>query len=266
MRLFFKIILSLLTIFVYSYAYSNKVDYEDWSGLYFPKWMHDTNQIKYPNFKHFFEPNTNYILISNWKNKLILQSRMSTKKPLQFGYFDTEIKDPFKSNQMIDETGCIIELNLQDPKLLVQMKSEDKCDTPINISGEYIKYDYKKLKIKNGELFLGKFYNSDICDKATQLDLNEKDLIWSLDEDLKEFVNEAKKRNLNCNVKTKYKSFVLVCIKGKSILPEYCEELEDVRGPYPNKKMCKIRIDEIVEQLPLHRPHMQARGFACEKM
>ena len=41
------------------------------------KWMYDTNQIKYPNFKHFFEPNTNYILISNWKDKLILLITLS---------------------------------------------------------------------------------------------------------------------------------------------------------------------------------------------
>ena len=52
-----KIILFLSLIFIYSSAYSNKADYEDWSGLYFPKWMYDKNQIKYPNFKHFFEPN-----------------------------------------------------------------------------------------------------------------------------------------------------------------------------------------------------------------
>ena len=261
-----KIIIFLSLIFIYSSAYSNKVDYEDWSGLYFPKWMYDTNQIKYPNFKHFFEPNTNYILISNWKDKLILQSRLSSKKPLRFGYFDSEIKNPFNSKQIIDEDGCKIELNLKDPKLLVKMKSTDKCITPINISGEYIKYDHEKEKIKKGELFLGKFYNQDICDKATQLQWNNKDLEWSKDGDLIEFVDEAKRRKLNCDVKEGYTSVVFGCLHGMPNIPEYCEKLRDIKGPYPTLIRCIKRSEEIIKELPKYRPYMEPRGFRCEKM
>ena len=73
------------------------------------------------------------------------------------------------------------------------MNSTDECNTNINITGEYIRYDYEKEKIKK-ENFLGKFYNQ-TYDKATQLQWNKKDLEWSKDADLIEFVDEANEEN-----------------------------------------------------------------------
>ena len=143
----------------------------------------------------------------------------------------------------------------------------NNCDTNINITGEYIKSDYEKEKIKKGELFLGKFYNQDICDKATQLKSNEKDLEWSKDKDLIEFVVEAKRRKLKCNVKKEgYASVVYACLYDLPKIPQYCEQLKDIRGPYPSLKLCIKRSEEIIKELPEYRAHMEPRGFKCEKL
>ena len=80
------------------------------------------------------------------------------------------------------------------------------------------------------------------------------------------FVDEAKKRNLQCNVNKGFRSYVLACLWGKPQLPEYCEELKDIRGPYKTEELCKKRVYEIVDEMPSHRPHMQPRGYRCEKM
>ena len=55
-----------------------------------------------------------------------------------------------------------------------------------------IKYNLEKFLNDRGELFLGKFYNQDICDKATQ-PIGMRKIIFE-DEELKEFVDEAKKK------------------------------------------------------------------------
>ena len=122
------------------------------------------------------------------------------------------------------------------------------------------------MKIKKGELFLGKFYNQDICDKATQLQWNNKDLEWSKDGDLIEFVDEAKRRKLNCDVKEGYTSVVFSCLNGYPKKPENCENLRDVRGPYPTLTKCIKRSEEIIKEIPKYRPYMEPRGFRCEKM
>ena len=256
----------LVALVVHSASATNNVKYPDWSGLFLPTWIEDKNKLKYPDFSHYFIPDNNYILISNWKDKLILQSRIFSKKPRKFGYFDNEFKDPKSFSQILKEGNCNIDLKLKDNNLYVKMNNKQKCDQNINISGEYIKYNLEKFLNDRGELFLGKFYNQDICDKATQLDWNEKDLIWSEDEELKEFVDEAKKRNLQCNVNKGFRSYVLACLWGKPQLPEYCEELKDIRGPYKTEELCKKRVYEIVDEMPSHRPHMQPRGYRCEKM
>ena len=87
------------------------------------------------------------------------------------------------------------------------MNSIYDCDTRVNITGEYIKYGFYKGSIlkqkakQKEELFLGKFQNEDICDKATQFKSDTKDLMWTKDKVLKEFVIEAKRRKLDCVVK-----------------------------------------------------------------
>ena len=95
-------------------------------------------------------------------------------------------------------------------KLIVEMKSASDCNTRINLSGVYIKFNTFKEKNEEEDLFLGKFNNEDLCDKATQTQWNNLDLAWSTDKDLKEFVEEAKKRNLNCNVKKSFTSIVFL--------------------------------------------------------
>ena len=146
------------------------------------------------------------------------------------------------------------------------MNLTDKCNTNINITGEYIRYDNEKEKNKKGELFLGKFYNQEICDKATQLKSNEKDLEWSKNKDLAEFVDEAKRRKLICNVREDYSSVVYACLYGLPKIPQYCEQLRDIRGPYPTLTQCIKRSEEIIKELPEYRPHMEPRSFTCEKM
>ena len=206
--IFKKVLILIISILVFSNSHANEVEYEDWAGLYFPKYKYEKNLIKIPDFTHFFNAEeTDYIIILQWKGKLILQSRTATEIPLRFGYFDSEIKNPYKSEQILGKDKCKVKLNLKGHKLLVEMNSIYDCHTRVNISGEYIKYGFYKesiLKQKakpKEELFLGKFYNEDICDKATQFKSDTKDLMWTKDKVLKEFVIEAKRRKLDCVVK-----------------------------------------------------------------
>ena len=50
---------------------------------------------------------------------------------------------------------------------------------------------------------------------------NEKDLEWSQDKDLAEFVDEAKQRKLNCNVREDYSSVVYACLYGLPKIPQF---------------------------------------------
>ena len=60
-----------------------------------------------------------------------------------------------------------------------------------------------------------------------------------------------------------FEAFVLVCLFGKPIEPFFCEELGDARGPYKTIEECKVRVNEIIVNIPNHRPHMQSRGYSC---
>ena len=267
-----KILFISLTIFFNSNTYANDTYYEDWSGIYYLKTIYNGGKVKHPDFRHF-SGETNYILISTWKGKLIFQARIKTMKPLRYGYFDSEIKYPNTKRQTLIEDKCKVEIELNKDNLKVDMKSIQDCGSAINISGEYIKYasnlDYKNYqsdKIPKGKLFLGKFYNEQICDKATSFKSDSKYLTWTDDKDLKEFVNEAKRRNLTCNVKIGYVPFVLGCLIAYPTLPQNCEEMEDIRGPYSTLKRCKIRLDEILNDMPKYRPYMEARAFRCTQI
>ena len=154
---FFNIIFIIFLTLINFNALSDDVIFEDWSGLYLPKSMYDNKKIIYPDFQHFFKPEHDYILITSWRDKLILQSRISTEKPLRFGYFDGEIKHPFNSKQTIIENGCKVNLNLTDNKLIVKMKSSTECKTRLDLSGEYIKFNTIKDKIDNGKLFYASY-------------------------------------------------------------------------------------------------------------
>ena len=62
-----------------------------------------------------------------------------------------------------------------------------------------------------------------------------------------------------------FEAFVLACLLGQPQLPQYCEELKDIRGPYKTKNQCLARIFEIVVEMPYHRPEMQPRAYRCEQ-
>ena len=135
-----KTIIFICSFLFMSVVKADEMAYENWEGLYFPKYKYEENLIKIPNFNHFFGGGTNYILISKWKGKLILQSRVASSRPLRFGYFDSEIREPSKSEQILVEGGCKVKIKFDEHKLLVNMFSILDCNTPLNISGEYIKY------------------------------------------------------------------------------------------------------------------------------
>ena len=266
-----KLTIFLFSILTFSNSNANEVDYEDWSGIYYLKQVYKSQKVKHPDFRHFTDE-TNYILISTWKDKLIFQARIKTMNPLRYGYFDSEIKFPYKKKQNLIEGKCRVEIQLNEDNLKVDMNSTDGCDTAINISGEYIKYDFyersmlEQKVIPKGELFLGKFYNADICDKATQYKTNEEDLMWTKDKVLKEFVDEAKRRKLDCGVEINFEAFVLACLRGKTISPENCQQLRDTRGPYPTKGLCLMRAYQIVNDMPKYKPKMESRGYRCDEV
>ena len=132
----FIFVLSVLPLFQ---SNADEIYYEDWSGIYFLRQVHESGEIQLPDFRHF-SGNTNHILISTWKGKLILQARIKTMKPLRYGYFDSEIKYPNKKKQTLFENKCSVEIELDKDILKVDMKSIRDCETSINISGEYIRY------------------------------------------------------------------------------------------------------------------------------
>ncbi len=274
---FKKTFILMISIFFFSNSHANEVNYEDWSGLYFPMSNYKDNKVKLPDFKHYNDTENNYILISSWMDKLILQSRTANRSvkssPLKLGFFDSEIKHPFKREQVLIQGECKVKINLEGYKLFVELINLDDCNSLTNIGGEYVKYGFyekvkqNKQKIPSGKLFLGKFYDEDICDKATQFGDNQKELIWSTDKDLKQFVDEAKNRELDCNAKPfQYEAYVLVCLWGKPQTHKFCEELRDTRGPYITVKECNLRVDEIIEEMPVYRPEMEPRGYRCDEV
>ena len=62
-----------------------------------------------------------------------------------------------------------------------------------------------------------------------------------------------------------YEAFVLVCLVGKPMADEFCNQLQDIRGPYMTHDQCLTRVYEIASQMPLYRPHMQPRAYRCDK-
>ena len=117
-----KILFISLTIFFNSNTYANDTYFEDWSGIYYLKTIYNGGKVKHPDFRHF-SGETNYILISTWKGKLIFQARIKTMKPLRYGYFDSEIKYPNTKRQTLIEDKCKVEIELNKDNLKVDMKS-----------------------------------------------------------------------------------------------------------------------------------------------
>ena len=42
--------------------------------------------------------------------------------------------------------------------------------------------------------------------------------------------------------------------------------MKDTRGLYSTKEKCKIRVIEIIKELPLTKPRMQPRGYLCDEV
>ena len=62
-----------------------------------------------------------------------------------------------------------------------------------------------------------------------------------------------------------FEAIVLACLYGMPQIPQYCEHLRDVRGPYMTHDQCLARVYEIAIEMPTHRPHMQPRAYRCDK-
>ena len=62
-----------------------------------------------------------------------------------------------------------------------------------------------------------------------------------------------------------FEAVVLACLYGMPQITKNCEELRDIRGPYTTHDQCLTRVYEIVQELPLYRPHMQPRAYTCDK-
>ena len=62
-----------------------------------------------------------------------------------------------------------------------------------------------------------------------------------------------------------YEAFVLVCLVGKQMADEFCNQLKDIKGPYMTHDQCLTRVYEIQRDLPLYKPDMEARAYRCDK-
>ena len=62
-----------------------------------------------------------------------------------------------------------------------------------------------------------------------------------------------------------FEAFVLVCLVGTPSLDKNCEQLVDTRGPYMTLDQCLTRVYEIQAELPVYKPHMEARAYRCDK-
>ena len=62
-----------------------------------------------------------------------------------------------------------------------------------------------------------------------------------------------------------YEAFVLICLAGKPMADEFCNQLQHTRGPYMTHDQCLARVYEIQRDLPLYKPDMEARAYRCDK-
>ena len=62
-----------------------------------------------------------------------------------------------------------------------------------------------------------------------------------------------------------YEAFVLVCLVGKPMADEFCNHLQDIRGPYMTHDQCLARVYEIQRDLPKYRPYSYPKAYKCDK-
>ena len=48
-----------------------------------------------------------------------------------------------------------------------------------------------------------------------------------------------------------FKAFIMVCLAS---LPDFCAEMEDERGPYPDREACIERVAEMIESTKMFGP------------
>jgi hypothetical protein len=62
-----------------------------------------------------------------------------------------------------------------------------------------------------------------------------------------------------------FEAFVLICTLGLPEVYGNCEEVNDTRGPYATEQQCKVRIVEILQELPKYRPYSYPKGYRCDQ-
>ena len=60
-----------------------------------------------------------------------------------------------------------------------------------------------------------------------------------------------------------FKAFVTICIIA---MPNTCQTLEDTRGPYETKKLCKERALEISRQVNKYYPLWKPVKYRCQEL
>ena len=62
-----------------------------------------------------------------------------------------------------------------------------------------------------------------------------------------------------------FEAIILICTLGLPEVYGNCEEVKDTRGPYPTEHRCKVRVIEILQELPEYRPYSYPKGYRCNE-
>jgi len=62
-----------------------------------------------------------------------------------------------------------------------------------------------------------------------------------------------------------FEAIILICTLGLPEVYGNCEEVKDTRGPYPTEHRCKVRVVEILQELPEYRPYSYPKGYRCNE-
>jgi len=62
-----------------------------------------------------------------------------------------------------------------------------------------------------------------------------------------------------------FEAIILICTLGLPEVYGNCEEVKDTRGPYPTEQRCKVRVVEILQELPEYRPYSYPKGYRCNE-
>ena len=62
-----------------------------------------------------------------------------------------------------------------------------------------------------------------------------------------------------------FEAIILICTLGLPEVYKNCEEVKDTRGPYATEHRCKVRVVEIIQELPEYRPYSYPKGYRCNE-